>query len=688
MTSIHTIISDNNNENSSDPNPYAYPYFKSNAEIPKLYKAVNSFASTLTKLQTQESTPTPTSTSSQLKALGNKLRLLEIITRKIISRCKSHPEESGWVDSCGENSLFRLCQLARFHNTSTNNNPIPIRTRARSEGEENGHEHEQEQQHEQLILRMHLRRCDDLLLVVQKSLMDAEPRAAYTVNNWNETPLHEFLKHCGFEQTSTSFESQDRSNSDTAIVETQLESESESEPKDSHAMPSVAFLDGLLHSCPLSILTPNYEKGLPIHEACTVSLLGDQQNTIPYASLSMEILFKSIMKSSLTTSTSTRRSGSYHNHQIQVEERNILHLQIIQNMIELHSKGLLVLDSKSRSPLYRAVESLNCHSNIVVAVLRKMELLFSGETHSLHTPDKNDVKILIRRAIFGLHIQTNTDDQVANRKGCKTILSPLKDLWQVFLHPRRVTASNYLKDIFQVDDVDLEKIMRDEETITLSELILACIVPDDQNSRTNILKDQLLSKHFVQQIGDLWTKVLVLMCAAFHGSVEYLMDKEQSEWYPIHAAISCKAPLCVLNLTIQLFPNDLKKKNSMGRTPLVQALSTLKPNTEFIRALALADENAVSIPDRRGLLPLHLALNRNIRWSGGLGNIFSAYPGAASARNPSTNAFPFVDAAGQSALPECPSSESEAGQTSFENEWLTTVYVLLRADPSVVYKNV
>jgi len=683
MTSIHTIISDNNNENSSDPNPYAYPYFNTNAEIPKLYKAVNSFASTLTKLQTQEGVSTPTSTSSQLKALGNKLRLLEIITRKIISRCKSHPEESGWVDSCGENSLFRLCQLARFHNTSTNNNPTHTRNMNIGEGEESEHKHEQEQHREQLILRMHLRRCDELLLVVQKSLMDAEPRAAYTVNNWNETPLHEFLKHCGFEQTSTAFDSQDRSNSDTAIVE------SESDPKDSHAMPSVAFLDGLLRSCPLSILTPNYEKGLPIHEACTVSLLGDQQHTIPYASLCMEKLFKSIMTSSRATSTSTsKRSGSYHNHQIEVEERNILHLQIIQNMIELHPKGLLVLDSKNRSPLYRAVESLNCHSNIVVAVLRKMELLFSGETHSLHTPDKNDVKILIRRAIFGLHKQTNNDGHVVNRKGCKTILSPLKDLWQVFLHPRRVTTTKYLKDIFLVDDADLENIMRDEETISLSELILACIVPDDQDSKSNILKDQLLSKHFVQQIGDLWTKVLVLMCAAFHGSVEYLMDKEQSEWYPIHAAISCKAPLCVLSLTIQLFPNDLKKKNSMGRTPLVQALSTLKPNTKFIRTLALADENAASIPDRRGLLPLHLALNRNIRWSGGLDNIFSAYPGAASARNPSTNAFPFVDAAGQRALPECLSSESKAGQTSFENEWLTTVYVLLRADPSVVYKNV
>eukprot|EP01083_Nonionella_stella_P048006 128582_1 len=358
-------------------------------------------------------------------------------------------------------------------------------------------------------------------------------------------------------------------------------------------------------------------------------------------------------------------------------------------MIELHPKGLLVLDSKNRSPLYRAVESLNCHSNIVVAVLRKMELLFSGETHSLHTPDKNDVKILIRRAILGLHIpvQTNNDDHVVNRKGCKTILSPLKDLWQVILQPRRVTATKYLKDIFKVDDADFEKIMRDEETISLSELILACIVPNDKNSKSNIMKDQLLSKHFVQQIGDVWTKILVLMCAAFHGSVEYLMDKEQSEWYPIHAAIRCKAPLCVLNLTIQLFPNDLRKKNSMGRTPLVQALSTLKPNTEFIRTLALADGNAASIPDRRGLLSLHLALSRNIRWSEGLDTIFSAYPGAASARNPLTNAFPFVGAAGRRALPEYPSYESKAGQTSFENEWLTSIYVLLRADPSVVCKN-
>ena len=40
----------------------------------------------------------------------------ETLAHRISSLYTQNPDEVMWVDSCGENSLHRLCQLARFRN--------------------------------------------------------------------------------------------------------------------------------------------------------------------------------------------------------------------------------------------------------------------------------------------------------------------------------------------------------------------------------------------------------------------------------------------------------------------------------------------------------------------------------------------------------------------------------------------
>ncbi len=419
-----TIIADNNNENSSDPNPYAYPYFNSHDEIPLLYRSVNSFISLLTKLSNSphlESLPT----ESQLNSPGGTLhptahtqmRVLESIVRKITTRCAMHPKESGWVDSCGENSLFRLCQLARFHNS---------KNRCR-DGQENDYIEDGER------LR---HRCDDLILVVQKALMDAEPRAAFTVNNWNETPLHEFLKHCGF-QLNDQDDMQDVSNRyhnaniTERIFPLRVDDTGEGNISDydfnNHvgaspnlvrgdegnsnctsffSLSSVAFAEGLINNCPLSILTRNFQKGLPIHEVCSIVQASRYENTdFPYAAFDMESF---LLMTTRTASTASQR----------IQERNQIHVQILQKLINLHPKSLLLLDHKQKTPLYRAVQSINCSVVAVVHILKAMELHFSGRSNPLamHTEvDKNLVKAQIRRAIFGLQ-EPCSDGQAGKEK--------------------------------------------------------------------------------------------------------------------------------------------------------------------------------------------------------------------------------------------------------------------------------
>ena len=367
-TSTSTTISENSNEFSSDPNPYAFPYFHKNSEIPALYKAVNNFIS--------------------LRANPNILPFLEKLAKRIIGRCGAVPEESGWLDSCGENTLHRLCQLVRF-----DGNNIHV------------HHH-------------HATR-DELILGVQKALIDADPRADFTVNNWSETPLHQFVAHCGFDNTTTitSTPTGVQTNAihgNTALGEDGHGGMDGNGSAYTYVSPSVRFVDGLLQACPKSIITANYEKEIPLHEVCTLSQLGDKEFVkFPYSSVAMGIFIqKDVAGNEYEPEHDHGQDGDT---QTRLQYRARIHLQIVQNMVDCYPEGLFVLDSKNKTPLYRAVESLHCSTHVVIYILREMEFLFSSRNHPMPAnANESGPAVLIRRSILG--VKASVKDEGRDRK--------------------------------------------------------------------------------------------------------------------------------------------------------------------------------------------------------------------------------------------------------------------------------
>lgn len=138
-------IRDNDNELSSDFNPYAFPYFHSAAQT-TVYDLIVRFA----RLWREEQHD------------------LNLLVQKIQQRCASHPEEVQWQDSCGDTAMHRLCQAAR----------LPARDMDKA------------------------RYFADL----GYSIIKANPMVSVTTNNWKETPLHQFVTHCGLPATKVPYD--------------------------------------------------------------------------------------------------------------------------------------------------------------------------------------------------------------------------------------------------------------------------------------------------------------------------------------------------------------------------------------------------------------------------------------------------------------------------------------------------
>ena len=635
------FLSDNNNEFSSDPNPYAFPYFHAN-EIPVLYKTVNGF---LSLCNNQNLSP-------QAKSL-----LLHKSAKKIIDRCQAFPKESGWVDSCGENALMKICQLVRFHRSSTTTMTASTgRTKTTMSMSTTQQQHLREQRQNQLIID------------IAAALIKAEPRASFTVNNWSETPLHQFVAHCGWEQKHISNDTLIHGHAghghEHPIQSPKMQgNHPHTSSHDSHDGPSISFLQTLIHSSPQSVFTENYEKALPLHEVCTLSQTEKTYVGFPYSSLTID----SIMQS------------NKFNHFLEEDIMSQNHVQIIQAIATIYPKGFLRLDLKKRSPLYRAVESPHCSAEVVIYILKEMEKLFdSVEVDS----DETMIPTLMRRAILGLKEKSSQEDEHSEvdtaihqsfgsmQLTCK-IASPLAGLWDALLLPRQKPSSWNI-------DINDTTISSDSNTVSLSILM------------AKSASSQSKARDMANRMGYMWRKCMLLMCSSYHGSVKYIVDKDDSLWFPLHAAIALSAPMGVVQLLTKLYPDDISRLHhvrDLGVTPITFALATIKHlkktwykedyGDEQEERLFLRDTigtllgNDGSIPNSEGRLPLHLAIENGLGWNEGTAEIYKAYPDAVSVRDPVTGVFPFLAA---------------ASQCNCDDDIITlsNCYLLLKTDPSVL----
>jgi len=606
--------------------PYSFPYFHQISEVPALYKAVNSF----TFIHSPK-TNVPHETQS---------RIVEKLAKKIIARCQACPQESGWVDSCGENTCHRFCQSLRFHHAID----------------------------------------DDFSFGILEALINAEPMIAFTLNNWTETPLHQFVAHCGFKKNPAIL----------ASTGLQHDSGTTDDVKNSNSCDvsaSVKVIDILLKAAPKSIFTANYEKSLPLHEVCGLSRLDNQDCVkFPYSSFPIRSFF-----------WDESQTGADDNHERQSNHDNTnmqrIHLEIVQHLVDAYRKGLLFLDNKKKTPLYRAVESTHCSTEVVIYILREMESAFSSQNHPMPVKaNENDKPLLMRRAILGLKNENSSTHGMEEDK----IASPLGDLWNVFLSPRKTTE----EDLAWFENCICTNILNNGSSkLSLSQLMTSMSAQVEKDHGRCKAGSQFPLNH----LGSIWTKSLVLMCSAYHGSVEAIVSKDESEWKPVHSAIFVSAPRCIIYMVASIYPQELVKQdtNQYCDTPLSLALSKWDDlhqawigydrcegtdsnsidgqqhpffNMNAVQMLLSLDTSASSIQNSEGRFPLHLALANGLDWNEGTSAIFSANSHSASVQDPVTNLLPFITAA----------SSGLNGSMLDDRHQLRSIYTLLRADPSVV----
>lgn len=600
MTSIASTNMNSNREEAAIPiannttdttafvnDPYAFPYFHSSEEIPALYKAVNNFIN----LQ------------SSSVSLSSKLILSQNLRDKIF---KLSQDKVYWVDSCGENALHRFCQFIRFGNTE----------------------------------------LDKVKYQVIKCLVESDSRVVYTVNNWNETPLHQFVTHLGLTQDSH----------DTSMKEEGM---------------NFKVLKLLAMASPYTLLIKNYQQALPIHDACRLANIVQQESnqdwSFPFENSTCEEIHSGGLNS----------DGHY----------AMQHLQMISYLIHQNPKCLLYLDMKRKTPLYAAMESMHCSIEVVEYILKSMEHVFGSneffvmidptkglmkKQHSMYT--KDGCSNLLRRAIFGTSMTSHSsrstemkmDIGYSDISTCQDktqtgeIASPLQGTFDVITHERVSTelmldivhnATNSVDGLSSIGSVLFEYSIHDHDM------------------------DEL--QNFVQQLGSTWEKMLLLMCCAYHGSMKHLQNlgTTASQWYPIHAAIYCKAPLPVICALCKLYPQELvNRRGSKQESPLLMFLNSDIPSHYLgecnelqatIACLIGMNQEAASIPDNHGRLPLHCALKQDLDWDLGLKHVLMAYRSAASIPDPTCGLVPVLKA-------------------SSKQYDLSTIYEMLHVDPTVL----
>lgn len=150
------------------------------------------------------------------------------------------------------------------------------------------------------------------------------------------------------------------------------------------------------------------------------------------------------------------------------------------------------------------------------------------------------------------------------------------------------------------------------------------------------------------------SKIDLLLRAAFHGTVAECLPRGR-QWRAVHAACSGgTVPPDVLAFALQILPSEADVPNESKDFPLHIAASAPPHEAncpaqlasgESIDLLLSINSTAARKTDRRGRLPVHLALNSGKTWSNGVRGLVEAFPESVRMRDPPTMLYPFMLAA-------------------------------------------
>lgn len=276
-------IPDNRNDASNDSiNPYAYPYFHSDGTSPLLYDLIVQFGGKWVALDPENH-----------DNVGNLAQLV----RQIELRSETVSKEASWKDSCGDTSLHRFCQVARL--------PASPLMWPKTKW----------------------------LVNVARALIRADPNLTTAVNNWQETPLLQFVTHCGFPLEPHRSEWNANSDGDDDHVF-----------MDAGVNPMVELLELLLWGGAASVESyPNMN--LPIHCALNAGLEP-----------------RRISRQQRDGRSNQLASGddSYEQETLMRDWLEKLHFAMVKRLLRSFPAGIGFCDFKRRPPLLNAIVSNSC----------------------------------------------------------------------------------------------------------------------------------------------------------------------------------------------------------------------------------------------------------------------------------------------------------------------------------------
>ncbi len=244
-----------------------------------------------------------------------------------------------------------------------------------------------------------------------------------------------------------------------------------------------------------------------------------------------------------------------------------------------------------------------------------------------------------------------------------------------------------------------------EKLATSLEFCLSCTKQRTPlNHITAILWDKLC----------LLTKAMIEYCTYFQEDIN-LSTRDQNhtgKFQMVHSWIALRDTMVggydwfffglILEVALDLYPQQIQQKDTLGRTPLAIAISSKRSRSEdygygfecgrnfddsnsfhLINSLLQRSKIPAGIPDRLGRMPLHTAI-RNKLGTHTIKRIALSEPKVLMIKDPQTNLYPFMLAAIESNVNETCANNACDNLESSQCIMLNEIYYLLREAPVAV----
>jgi ankyrin repeat protein len=186
-----------------------------------------------------------------------------------------------------------------------------------------------------------------------------------------------------------------------------------------------------------------------------------------------------------------------------------------------------------------------------------------------------------------------------------------------------------------------------------------------------------------------WTRLMHLfrLCGSSDPSTRK-KGESNARFHPLHIAAMYPSPPDFFAFLTRAFPRELSVRDRNGDLPLHVACAiprfgnrTCDHEKSIIQHLLGMYPRAALAVNAQGQLPFHLALRAGISWNEGLSDLFERYPEVIGVYDPVSGLYPFMLAAAA-----VRGEESSSGGGGEENDCkgLFTVFRLLRADPALL----